>query len=98
MEEQLRAAILLAGAVGWTVRCCIIGSQQAITPPCHWCRDTPYPGVGLERSGLRMALPDILHITWMLRRSDALGEKAEIRTRGARAVNVLVDTPSQWIE
>ena len=45
-----------------------------------------------------MALPDILRIAWMLQRSDALGEKAEIRARGGRAVNVLVDAPSQWIE
>ncbi len=45
-----------------------------------------------------MTLPDILHITRMPQRSDALGEKAEIRARGDRAVNILVDAPSQWIE
>jgi hypothetical protein len=34
----------------------------------------------------------------MLQGSDALGEKAEIPADGGRAVNVLVDAASQWIE
>jgi hypothetical protein len=45
-----------------------------------------------------MALPDILRNAWMLQRSNALDEKAEIPAGDGRAVNVLVDAPSQWIE
>ena len=45
-----------------------------------------------------MTLPDILRNAWMLQPSNALDEKAEIPAEDDRAVNVLVDAPSQWIE
>jgi hypothetical protein len=54
---------------------------------------------GVDSSGAaRMALPDILRNAWMFQRSNALDEKAEIPAGDGRAVNVLVDAPSQWIE
>jgi hypothetical protein len=72
------------------------GRSADITAHGYSC---PYALPGWDSSGAaRMTLPDILRNTWMLQRSNALDEKAEIPAGDGRAVNVLVDAPSQWIE